>query len=247
MKLKNRIALVTGASSGIGRAVALEFAKEGAFILLTARNIDELNKTKKLINDLKFQAEIIPADLDNTKSINELVKNIKRKTKKLDIIANIAGIWHGKNEVYAGKNFEKFDQEIVLQTMFVGLISHMMLVHSLVSLMSENSKIVNLSSTFESGAKGWLPYYVSKRGIEDLTIGLAEELKEKNIQVNGISPSDTATEAYKKYFPQYINEAIEPEKIAEFATYLASEKTNDVTGKVYVLKKDSKPFEAFHY
>jgi len=97
------------------------------------------------------------------------------------------------------------------------------------------------------GAKGWLPYYVSKRAIEDLTIGLAEELKDKSIQVNAISPSDTATEAYKKYFPQYVKEAIEPEKIAKQAVFLCSPEANDITGKVSVVKKGEKPFEGFHY
>ena len=68
-----------------------------------------------------------------------------------------------------------------------------------------------------------MPYFVSKKGIEDLTIGLAEELKDKDIQVNAISPSDTATEAYKKYFPQYIEEAIDPSEIGRYVVFLCSE------------------------
>ena len=118
------------------------------------------------------------------------------------------------------------------------------LVHGLVNLMPKKSKIINISGTFESGAKGWLPYYVSKKAIEDLTIGLAQELECKDIQVNAISPSDCATFAYKKYFPQYINEAIAPEKIAQFVVDLCQK---DITGKVFVLKKDQEPFESFHY
>ena len=110
--------------------------------------------------------------------------------------------------------------------------------------MPKKSKIINISGTFESGAKGWLPYYVSKKAIEDLTIGLAQELECKDIQVNAISPSDCATFAYKKYFPQYINEAIAPEKIAQFVVDLCQK---DITGKVFVLKKDQEPFESFHY
>jgi len=111
---------------------------------------------------------------------------------------------------------------------------------------SYNPKIINLSGTFENGAKGWLPYFVSKRALEDLTIGLAEELKDKDIQVNAISPSDTATKAYKKYFPQYINEAIGPEEIAKCALYLCSPEADIVTGKVFVLKKGQEPREGYH-
>ena len=112
--------------------------------------------------------------------------------------------------------------------------------------MPKNGKILNISGTFENGAKGWLPYFVSKKAIEDLTIGLAEELKEKQIHVNCISPSDTATKQYKKYFPQYIKEAISPEKIANYATFLCSEKANTITGQIFVMKKGKEPYKGYH-
>ena len=114
------------------------------------------------------------------------------------------------------------------------------------SLYEFRGKILNISGTFENGAKGWLPYFVSKKGIEDLTIGLAEELKDKDIQVNAISPSDTATEAYQKYFSQYMNEAIDPKEIAKYAAYLCSDKANKITGKVFVMKKGQEPYEGYH-
>jgi len=246
MKLQNKIAVVTGASTGIGQAIALELAREGAFVYLVARSADRLNKTKQLIENVQGKAEILPADLSNLNGINQLITEVKQKTKQIYIIANIAGIWHGASEVYAEKDFETFDQKVVLDTYFVGLIAPTLLVHGLLPFMPTNSKIINLSGTFENGAKGWLPYYVSKKGIEDLTVGLAQELEDKKIQVNGISPSDTATEAYKHYFPQYIPDAIDPVEIAKFAVKLCTD-SNITTGKIFVLKKDKEPFESFHY
>lgn len=246
MKLQNKTALVTGASTGIGQAIALELAREGAFVYLIARTTDRLHETKQLIENIQEKADILTADLSNLDGINKLITEIKQKTKQIDIIANIAGIWHGPNEVYAEKDFKTFDQKVILDTYFVGLIAPTLLVHGLLPLMSANSKIINLSGTFENGAKGWLPYYVSKKGIEDLTVGLAQELEDKHIQVYGISPSDTATEAYKHYFPQYIPEAIEPVEIARFAVTLCSD-SNITTGKIFVLKKGKEPFESFHY
>lgn len=77
-----------------------------------------------------------------------------------------------------------------------------LLSHALIPLIPTGSSIINLSGTFENGGKGWLPYYVSKRAIEDLTIGLADELKDKGINVNYVSPSDTATDEYKRFFPE---------------------------------------------
>ncbi|MDZ7586459.1 MAG: SDR family oxidoreductase, partial [Patescibacteria group bacterium] len=149
--------------------------------------------------------QIIVSDLSNIESINLFLEKVKQLTKRVDVLINLAAIWHGQNEVYAGKDLEKFEQKVIFDTFMVGMIAPALLVHGLLPLMPKKSKIINISGTFESGAKGWLPYYVSKRAIEDLTIGLAQELERKGIQVNAISPSDCATFAYKKFFPQYIN------------------------------------------
>ena len=129
----------------------------------------------------------------------------------------------------------------------VGTVAPSLLVHAFVPLMHQGSAIMNLSGTFESGAKGWLPYYVSKRAIEDLTIGLSDELKDKGIRVNGVSPSDTATEAYKKYFPEFIPDAIEPEEIAKEIVHLCSDEAQNITGKIFVMKKRQEPKEIFHF
>lgn len=247
MKLKSKFAVVTGASTGIGREISIAIAKERALIALVARSKDRLLETKTLIEKAGGGAEIFPADLSRTDSVNQLIRKIKKTTKKIDILINVAGIWHGKNEVYAGTDLEKFPRKVILETFMVGAIAPTLLAHSFIPLMSKGARIINLSGTFENGAKGWIPYYVSKRAIEDLTIGLAQELKRKRINVNAISPSDCATEAYKKYFPQYIKEAVDPIKIAEFAVYLCSKEAEKISGKIFVLKKNQKPFEHFHF
>lgn len=246
MGIKNKIAIVTGASTGIGRAISIELAKKDTTVFLLARTGKRLKKTQKLIAEIRGKAEIFITDLSRINSINRTIIAIKNKTDTIDIIVNVAGVWHGKNEVYSGKDFETFNQKIILETYCVGITAPSLLVNTFIPLMPKKGKILNISGTFESGARGWLPYFVSKRAIEDLTIGLAQELKEKNIQVNCISPSDTATEAYKKYFPQYLKEAIKPEEIAKFAAYLCSEESNEITGKIFVLKKNQKPKEGYH-
>ncbi len=246
MKLKSKFAVVTGASTGIGRAVAVEFARGGAFVALVARTEDRLNKTKQLVEEAGGKAEMFVTDLSKTDSINELVAKIRKETDCVDILANIAGIWHGKDEVYADTDFEEFSQRVILDTCMVGTIAPTLLAHAFIPLMPKGGKILNISGTFESGAKGWLPYYVSKKAIEDLTVGLAEELKDKGIQVNCISPSDTVTEAYKKYFPQCIKDAINPEEIAKYAVWLCSSEADKVTGEVFVMKKGKRPRKGFH-
>lgn len=246
MKLKDKFALVTGSSTGIGRAIAIEFSKEGAFVALVGRNQDKLLETKTLITKKGGHAEVFLGDFAKINSLEALIAAIKQRTEKIDILVNVAGIWHGKNEAYANKDFETFSEDVILDTFTVGLTAPTLLIHAFIPIMPTGGKILNISGTFESGAKGWLPYYVSKRGIEDLTIGLAEELKNKGILVNAISPSDAATEEYKKYFPQYIKDAIEPKEIGKYAAYLCSKESGEVTGKVFVMNKGQKPYEGYH-
>jgi 3-oxoacyl-[acyl-carrier protein] reductase len=247
MELKDKVAIVTGASTGIGRAIALQLAREGSRVFLAARNEPALRQTQETITSSGGKAEVIIADLSNLESINLLISQVKEKTASIDILVNVAGIWHGKDEVFAGKNFEAFDQKVVLDTFMVGTVTPALLAHAFIPLMEKGSKIINISGTFENGAKGWLPYYVSKRAIEDLTVGLSQELEEKDIQVNAISPSDTATEQYQKYFPQFIEDAISPEEIAKQVVFLCSESANQVNGQVFVMKKGQQPEKKFHF
>ncbi len=244
--MQNKYAVITGASTGIGKAIAFALAKIGVFVILIARTKERLEKTLQMVEQEGGQGKIIVADLSKIDSINACIATIKKKTATIDILVNVAGIWHGNNEVYAKRNFETFSQEVILDTYTVGTIAPTLFAHAFIPLMPKGGKIVNISGTFESGAKGWLPYFVSKRAIEDLTIGLAEELKEKDIQVNAISPSDTATDAYKKYFPQYIQDAIAPEEIAKQVVYLCSKEAYSVTGSVFVVKKGKEKYLGYH-
>jgi len=233
--------LITGASSGIGSAIAGELSKDDTQLILTATNSEKL---AKLASSLKGKTEIIIADLSTKEGINSLIQKFYENHAALDNFVNVAGIWHSDTKALADIRYEDFDQQTVIDTLNVGTLAPMLLVHAFISIMKAKSKIINISGTFENGGKGWLPYYVSKRAIEDLTIGLAEELKEKDIQVNCVSPSDVATEQYKKYFPQYIKDAISPETIAKFTVELCRKKES---GKIYVIKKDKQPYEGFHF
>ena len=109
--------------------------------------------------------------------------------------------------------------------------------------MGKGSAIVNISGTFENGAKGWVPYFASKRALEDLTVGLAQELEEKGIRVSCVSPSDTATESYIKYFPEDAKDANSPEDVAKLVADVCEK---DETGKFWVIKKGSLVEAGYH-
>lgn len=228
-----KIALVTGASSGLGQAISKALGGAGYQLILTARD-------KSKFGDFA-------ADLSDKFSMNRFIENVKKKVNKIDALVNVAGIWHGKDEVFAGKNLTEFSEKTIMDTMMVGSVAPLLLVYHLLPLMPKQSHIINISGTFESGAKGWLPYFVSKRAIEDFTVGLAQDMAEKQIQVNGISPSDMATPAYKKFFPQYFADGINPDLVANQIVKLVSSFDPKLSGKILVMKKGQKPFTAFHY
>lgn len=244
--MSQEYAIVTGASSGIGSAISLELAKAGYFVALVGRNTEKLTTVQDKIKVAGGNSKVFPSILNSQAGIGQLLSAIKQDTQKINVLVNAAAIWHGENEVFAGRDFVSFPDSVVSDTLMVGLMAPTLLSHVLIPLMPAKSKIINISGTFENGGKGWIPYFVSKRGIEDLTIGLADELKSKDIQVNCISPSDTATEAYQKYFPQYIDEAINPEEISKFVVKLCSSESDAITGKVFVMKKGKPIEEKFH-
>jgi 3-oxoacyl-[acyl-carrier protein] reductase len=105
MKLENKIAIVTGASTGIGKAVAIALAREGVHVYLVARTVAKLAEVEKEIKEAGGIADMLPADLSSLDSVNELISLLNSKTDRVDILANIAGVWHGPDEVYAGKRF----------------------------------------------------------------------------------------------------------------------------------------------
>lgn len=119
MQLKDKYAFITGASSDIGRTIAVALAKEGAFIALTGRNKERLNKTMKQAKRNGGQGTIIPADLTILNALNALIETVQIETDQVDILVNVAGIWHGKDKVYAGKDFETFSEQVILDTYVV--------------------------------------------------------------------------------------------------------------------------------
>ena len=239
MQLKGKTAIVTGASTGIGRAIAVKFASEGAKVILVARSEGGLQGTLEQVESKGGKGKYYSVDLRSVDDIKKFTAEVKRSGNEVNIIVNVAGIWHSDDKAFSGIDFADYSTDEILDTYSVGLIAPTILAHELVSQMKQGDHIINISGTFEDGAKGWLPYYVSKKGIEDLTIGLADELRDREINVNCISPSDTASEAYKKYFPQYATPdiALDPEDIADSVMSVVASTSDSKTGQIIVVKK----------
>lgn len=223
---ENKIALITGASTGIGKAIAKEFENNNYHLILLGRNIKKLKRNFP-------DANIIYCNLNDLKSIKKAVEKINTK---INVLVNVAGVWHSNKKAYADTHITKTSDEETLEVLNTTIIGTYMLTKNLLPLMPKKAKIINISGTFENGANGWLHYYVAKKAIEDFTIGLSQELRENKIQVNCISPSDTKTPAYKKFFPEYYKDALEPTEIGKLALFLGTNLANHLTGNIITAK-----------
>ena len=240
-KLDLKKAVVTGASTGIGREISIALAKEGAEIVLVGRNESRLKETQKLIDEVGGKSSIFLADL-KTETI-ETANKIISYLGTIDIIVNGAGVWHNGDKAYYGPRIWELWEEEILEVMQVGIITPMLLTKTLLPKMVEQNhgKIINISGTFESGAKGWMHYYVSKKALEEFTIGLSQEVREHKIQVNCVCPSDTATESYKKFYPpakeyEPFENCMNPKDIAKLVLQLAIDDYDFITGQIIVAR-----------
>lgn len=239
MKLEGTTSLVTGASTGIGQAIAEAIGKQRGRVAVVGRNSDGLRKTARLVEEAGGQALTLSADLRNERDITELAETVATQCGTVDVLANVAAVWHDEKTAFFDRQLVDTPVQQIDDVFNVGLRAPILLTRLLLPNMirKRQGKILNISGTFASGGAGWLHYYVSKKALEQFTIGLADELRQHEIQVNCISPSDVATESLRRFFPEDAQTALAPSSVAEAAMFLiASDVADHVTGQVLVVK-----------
>ena len=214
MQLKDKVALVTGASSGIGKEVAKRFAKEGALVILTARNLDKLKEVQKEIEKNNGNVESYSMDITNRNQINETIKNIIKKYNKIDILVNNAGII--KPGSIEEVSYEDFDAHVN-----VNLLGYFNCIKETVPYMlkEKSGNIVNIiTSTVKNTKARRLAYAASKYGQAGLSNALHEDLKDKGISVVAVYPGKTDTPIHDPYMDQddpKREKMLKPEEVAE--------------------------------
>jgi 3-oxoacyl-[acyl-carrier protein] reductase len=182
--LQGRIALVTGASQGIGRACALELARAGATVVLAARNEIKLAEAVEEIQGAGGEAEAIPLDLASEESIKSVAKSVVESFGKVEILVNNAGITRDGLML----RMKREDWDDVLRTNLTGAF---LLTQALLSPMLKNrwGRIVNITSVVgRTGQAGQVNYAASKAGLIGLTRSMARELASRAITVNAVAP-----------------------------------------------------------
>lgn len=231
MKLENRIALVTGASRGIGRALALAFAAEGAHIAITARSRDALTALAGGIRDIGRDCLPVAADLAIADEIPDIVSSTLERFGRIDILVNNAGLIHPR------VGLVDFDPALWRKVVDVNLIAPALLIKAVLPSMiaRKTGKIINISSIGgRKGHAGRSAYRATKAALISLTESVAAEAWPHGINVTCICPGGVDTEGYREAFGRPGREQdptlIRPEEIAELAVFLASDASSAITG-----------------
>jgi len=236
MRLKNKVALITGGGSGIGEATVLKFSEEGAKVVINDVNKDNANKLAEKLKAKGCEVLVCIADVCKKSDVEKMIKQIIDKFGRLDILVNNAGI---NRDSFAKKmSEEQWDKVIDVNLKGTFLCAQA----ALVPMMEQKSgKIINTASIGALGNLGQANYSASKAGVIGLTKTLALEGARYNINVNCVSPGATNTAMTAGMPPeiaQKVKEKIplrrfaEPNDIAEMHLFLASEKSSYITGQV---------------
>ena len=239
MRLHDKVALVTGASQGIGAAIAKRYAREGAKVAVNYnRSADNAAQIVADIRDQGGAAESFQADCSQVPAINDLVARVRDTYGPIDILVNNAGLFHTVS-------IEDTTEEIWDAQLDLNLKGAFFLTKAVVPEMKQRGggKIINISSIFGTGAGPNCPAYcASKGGVVNLTKALATELSKDQINVNSLAPGNIATplNAHLQADPEYRKlmqtltpsgvDFIDPEDLTGTAVYLASDDAKMVHG-----------------
>jgi len=237
LKLAGRVALVTGAAQGIGKAVALLLARNGADIVVSDINLEKAEETANEIRSIGRKALAVKVDVAHWNDVEQMVEVILEKFAKIDILVNNAGITRDKLIL----RMTEEDWDAVLDVNLKGtfhctkaVVRHM--------AKQRSGKIINIASVVgEMGNASQANYSASKAGVIGLTKTIAREFAQRGININAIAPGYIET-PMTEVLPEKVKEELKklipmerlgkPEDVAEAVLFLASEESSYITGHV---------------
>lgn len=238
--LTGRTAIVTGASRGIGRAIAMRLATSGAKVACVARTVEKLQETADAISAAGGQAEVHPCDVTDSAAVSKLVEELAEKWGGIDILVNNAGIT--KDTLIPRMSDEDWDTVLATNLRSVFLFTR---AASLVMMRKRSGRIINISSVSGLiGNPGQANYSASKAGIIGLTRTVAQELASRKVTVNAICPGFIAsemTQALGASLDELVKTRIpakrlgEADEVADAVLYLASDSAAYMTGEVLTI------------
>ncbi len=242
MRLKKRVAVITGSARGMGKATALLFAQEGAKVVVNDFvNVKEGKKVVAEIKETGGEAIFVQADISNPKHVKKLFAKVVKVFGTVDILINNAGI--KKDQKFLDIKPRDWDNIFSVNMKGTFLCSQ---AAAKIMLKKKKGKILNISSFRglpHNGREGDMHYAASKAAVINFTKTLAKELAPK-INVNSVAPGPTDTEMAKTWSSKvrkkvmgsiYIKRLMQPKEIAQALLFLASDEANAITGEVLVV------------
>ncbi len=235
MRLKDKVALITGAGKGIGAAIAKRFAEEGAKLVVCDLNEDNIQSLVKTLENQGGEALGFKVDVTDPQAIGTMVEKTLAQFGTIDILVNNAGIT--KDGMFHKMNEEDWD--LVMEVNLKGVFN---ITRAVVPIMrAKNSgKIVNVSSASRFGNAGQTNYSASKEAVVGFTRSLAFELGPKGVNVNAVAPGTIETDMYWT-IPEHLREFMKlmtplgragaPKDIANLCLFLASDEADYITGQ----------------
>jgi 3-oxoacyl-[acyl-carrier protein] reductase len=239
MKLKNKVAIITGSSRGIGKATALLFAEEGAKIVVNYHKSErEANEIVDEIKKLGSNAIAIGCDVSDEEQVKKMINDVIKRFGRIDILVNNAGIVY--DIPFLNKTVEQWEKTFGVNLLSVFLCSKYVTPHM---KKQKDGKIINISSSngIDSFNPEAMDYDASKAGVIILTRDLAKELA-PHIRVNSVAPGWVNTDMNKDLPEDFVKEEGEkiylkrfanPDEIAKVILFLASDDSSYVTGSIF--------------
>ncbi len=236
-KLQNKTALITGGDSGIGRAVALAYAKEGANVAIAYLDEHEdAEETLRLIEKEGAKGILIPGDVSKKEHCNHVVQQTVQEFGRLDIVVNNAA------QQYPQDNLEDISEEQLITTFGTNIFSYFFITQAALPHLKEGSCIINSSSvTAYRGSHHLMDYASTKGAIVAFTRSLSTNLAKKGIRVNGVAPGPIWTPLIPASFPEEkvdkfgedvpMGRPGEPKEVANCYLFLACEDSSYMTGQ----------------
>ena len=228
-KLSGKVALITGGSRGIGKAIAAAYARQGARVFICARGEGDLARTVNDIRDAGGEIAGLAGDIGKAEDAQRIVGAAVERYGRIDVLVNNASLL-GSRVTIADYPITDWDEVVRVNLTGVFLLTQQVLQ---VMIQQRQGSIINVSSGVgRTGKARWGAYACSKAGLEGFTQVLADELKDSGIRVNSVNPAGTRTamraEAYPDEDPLTLPA---PEEIMPIFLYLASDESVGVTGK----------------